>query len=172
MQNILIKHLRTFSKITYKPIIYKLWVVEEGMTLLLRKLKAEVDVAKLKRQGNFYLLYIGCGKNGNERLLRYHILDSNKFHVTGITNGRLSSLRQTICGLMGWKMSSAQKLVDSFFDDYCVVTYYETNLIGIKDEEKNLILENYLPLNYHYTKLSLSYIHRKILRDCKRKMRN
>lgn len=158
--------------ITNKPIIYKWWFRNEIVDQLLQGLSSEIKREKISCKGNYSLLYIGCGKNGHNRLIKYHILDSNKFHQKGVANGRLSSLRQTLCGLLGYEMSTACDKINSFIDENCKVEWYEVeNINDIKRMEKEEISKNYLPLNYHNTIGMLTPQHRKLLTELKKKVR-
>lgn len=84
------------KKITADPIVYKWWFKLDILKTLLLILDEEIEYNKIIIRNNYALLYVGSGINGHERLINYHILDKNNYHLKGIQNKRLSSLRQTI----------------------------------------------------------------------------
>jgi hypothetical protein len=159
------------AKITDKPIIYKWWFRETIVPRLLKKLKSEVQMNKIEYKDGFALLYVGRGKNGHDRLVRYHILDSSNFHKTGVKNGRLSSLRQTLCGLLGCKMSSGCATVNGFMDENCRVEWEIVDATQLLKREATEIRSHYLPLNSQHTKGILSSNHRRILATLKNHVR-
>ncbi|MBM3456470.1 MAG: hypothetical protein FJX80_15270 [Bacteroidetes bacterium] len=121
---------------------------------------------------NRCLLYIGKGVNGHDRLIKYHIFDSQNFHAKGVLNGRLPSLRQTICGLLELRMSTSKNQINYFIDLNCIVEFETCDLNELDQHESYKIKNSYLPLNYKDTKGILTPRHRKILSDCKKAMRN
>ena len=169
--------IRNSYNIPNSPIIYYWCFHEACISILLSKLSDQINYDKISQIVNlnngeiYWLLYIGKGKKGNERLKKYHILDSNNFHQTGIENGRLSSLRTTLCGLLDLPMSKSKKEIDDFIDENCIVQWAVCKLEELDTLEENLIKSNYLPLNYQNTKGILTKKHRKILRNCKSQMR-
>jgi hypothetical protein len=135
------------EKITNRPIIYKWWFKEEILPQLLKQLIHEVDMNRIEYKNGYGLLYIGRGKKGHARLINYHILDSSNFHEKGVDNGRLSSLRQTLCGLLGCKMRTGCETVNVFVDKNCKV---EWSIVGdsaaLLENESAEIKSHYLPL--------------------------
>lgn len=166
---------RLQTKITKDPIVYFWWFNDICIENLLFFLQNEIDLNRISKKtinGKVYnLLYVGKGKNGNERLIKYHILDSQDFHRTGIVNGRLSSLRQTLCGLLEYPMSTSKLLVNEFIDNNCIVEFQKCTLEELNDFENRMIVNNYLPLNHQNTKGILTEKHRKILTECKKRMK-
>lgn len=162
-------------KITKEPIVYYWWFKAACFDQLLGLLKAEIDFERIRVKeinGEAYgLLYIGKGKNGHDRLVKDHIHDSQNFHTTGIQNGRLSSLRQTLCGLLQLPMSTSKDAINNFMDNYCIVEFETCILQHIDTNEHEKISTNYLPLNYQNTKNILTSRHRKTLSECKKRMR-
>lgn len=161
-------------KITCQPIIYRWWFRDEVVPLLLAKLDSEISYERIIRRGGYSLLYIGSGIDGNGRLVKYHILDSGKFHSSGVQNGRLSSLRQTLCGLLGYAMSEGMEKINQFMDENCMVDWEEYPGVSKKDLnqiEKCIIQRNYLPLNWQHTRNTLTRRHRKLLTECKKMVR-
>jgi hypothetical protein len=162
-------------RITNEPIVYYLWFKKDCFDNLLNLLISEIDInrvlVKKINEEDYGLLYVGKGKNGNDRLVKYHIHDSQNFHKTGVQNGRLSSLRQTLCGLLQLQMSSSKNDINTFMDNNCIVEFESCILEQLDTIEHEKIISNYLPLNYQNTKNILTSRHRKILRDCKRSMR-
>lgn len=162
-------------KITNDPIVYYWWFKTSCFDNLLNKLYTEIDFERILTKeinGEFYgLLYIGKGKKGHDRLVNYHIYDSQNFHTTGVQNGRLSSLRQTLCGLLQFQMSLSKDDINSFMDNNCIVEFETCSLENLDSTEHFKITNNYLPLNYQNTKNILTFRHRKILSECKKSMR-
>ena len=163
------------TKITKEPIVYYWWFKTACFNQLLSLLDEELDNEKIviKEINNepFALLYIGKGKNGHDRLIKYHIHDSQNFHNTGVENRRLSSLRQTLCGLLQLPMSSSKLQINDFMDQNCFVEYETCSIDELDKLEHDNIKKNYLPLNYQNTKGILTSKHRKILSQSKKRMR-
>lgn len=163
------------TRITKEPIVYYWWFKTSCFTQLLSLPYEEIDNEKIViREINneaYGLLYIGKGKNGHDRLIKYHILDSQNFHNTGVENGRLSSLRQTLCGLLQLPMFSSKIHINEFMDQNCFVEYEICSLDELDKLEHDKIRNNYLPLNYQNTKGILTSKHRKILSQSKKRMR-
>jgi hypothetical protein len=163
------------TKITKEPIVYYWWFKTACFSQLLSLLDEELDNEKIviKEINNepYALLYIGKGKNGHDRLIKYHIHDSQNFHNTGVENGRLSSLRQTLCGLLQLPMSSSKLQINAFMDQNCFVEYETCRIDELDKLEHDKIKNNYLPLNYQNTKGILTFKHRKILSQSKKRMR-
>ncbi len=162
-------------RITTEPIVYYWWFKTTCFSQLLSLLSSEINleniVVKEINNEQFGLLYIGKGKNGNDRLIKYHIHDSQNFHSSGIENGRLSSLRQTLCGLLQLPMSSSKIQINDFIDQNCIVDYETCSLEKLDKHEHETLRRNYLPLNYQNTKGILSANHRKILTQSKKRMK-
>lgn len=162
-------------RITNKPIVYYWWFKTSCFEQLLALLKEEIDfgriVIKEIHQEPYGLLYIGKGKNGHDRLVKYHIHDSSNFHTKGVQNGRLSSLRQTLCGLLQLPMTSSKNAINSFMDDNCMVEFKTHVLESLDGIEKEEITNNYLPLNSQNTQRTLTTKHRTILSACKKRMK-
>jgi hypothetical protein len=162
-------------KITNGPIVYYWWFNIACFEQLFKFLRQEIDLNQIKikeiNEIHYGLLYIGKGKNGNDRLVKYHILDSQNFHTTGVKNGRLSSLRQTLCGLLNYPMSTSQNDIDKFIDENCLVDFNTCILEDLKNIENYEITNNYLPLNYQHTKGILTPQHRKLMTYCKKRMK-
>jgi len=163
------------TKITKEPIVYYWWFKTACFSQLLSLLDEELDNEKIviKEINNepYALLYIGKGKNGHDRLIKYHIHDSQNFHNTGVENRRLSSLRQTLCGLLQLPMSSSKLQINAFMDQNCFVEYETCRIDELNKLEHDKIKNNYLPLNYQNTKGILTFKHRKILSQSKKRMR-
>lgn len=162
-------------KITKEPIVYYWWFRKSCFNTLLNLLNEEIDFERilLKNISNeqYGLLYVGKGKNGHDRLIKYHIVDSQNFHTMGVENGRLSSLRQTLCGLLQIPMSTGKIEINDFMDENCFVEFDMTNFADLDSLEHHKIIQNYLPLNYQNTKGILTSKHRKILAQSKKSMR-
>jgi hypothetical protein len=162
-------------RITNEPIVYYWWFKKKCFDNLLNLLKPEIDFERIlirEINGETYgLLYIGKGKNGHDRLVKYHIHDSQNFHIKGVQNGRLSSLRQTLCGLLQLQMSSSKNEINNFMNNNCIVEFETCILQNLDTIEHKKITTNYLPLNYQNSKNILTSGHRKILSECKKRMR-
>jgi len=168
-----VKNLRSL-KISNDSIIYYWWFKSVILPDLLKDLPCDSNKIKYKiiDDDEYALLYIGKAINAHNRLVNYHILDKNNFHEKGIVNRRLSSLRQTLCGLLSLPMSSAKELINEFMDQNCYVEW--CFIISSKDLdnlETKCIRENYLPLNYQNTLGILSKEHRKKLKCLKKSVR-
>lgn len=161
--------------ITNEPIIYYWWFKYKCLNELLDKLIGVFPLDRLETKeihnDKYALLYIGQAKKGHERLVKYHILDSSNFHFSGVENGRLSSLRTTLCGLLNLPMSNSKSEINNFMDENCIVEWEVYTIEDLNRNEKGMIQSKYLPLNYQHTKGVLSKEHREILRKSKREMR-
>jgi hypothetical protein len=176
MESFEVKNIRENNiKITKEPIVYYWWFKTNVFNNLLSKLESEIEFEKVKLKNingtEYALLYIGQAKNGHDRLVKYHMLDYNNFHEKGVENGRLSSLRTTLCGLLDLPMSRSKNKVNDFMDESCVVEWENCTLEELNEFEQTKIKGNYLPLNYQHTKGILTFEHRKILRESKKRMR-
>lgn len=176
MEILEVKNIRENNiKISKEPIVYYWWFKTSVFNNLLSKLESEIEFEKVKLKTingiEYGLLYIGQAKNGHDRLVKYHMLDYNNFHEKGVENGRLSSLRTTLCGLLDLPMSKSKNEVNDFMDANCIVEYENCSLEELNEFEQIKIKGNYLPLNYQHTKGILTSEHRKILRESKKRMR-
>lgn len=176
MELLEVKNIREKNlKISKEPIIYYWWFKTSVFFDLLSKLESEIEFDKIKLQNfkgiEYGLLYIGQAKNGHDRLVKYHMLDDNNFHEKGVENGRLSSLRTTLCGLLDLPMSKSKNILNDFMDENCIVEYENCTLEKLNEFEQIKIKGNYLPLNYQHTKGILTSEHRRILRESKKRMR-
>lgn len=158
-------------EITQGPIVYFIWVKTEILDSLFATVRCHICIDKVKIKEGYSLVYIGKALNGSDRLLKYHILDFWNFHKKGVLNGRLSSLRQTICALMGWQMSDSKEQLEEFMDQYFAVEWLGVAPEGLRSVEVEKIKQNYLPLNYHHTGLYLSKAYRKVLTTLKKNVR-
>lgn len=165
-------------QITRNSIVYYWWFKLECLPTLLsnfEKGNCPVDLSKVRMHRfdniEFALLYVGKGKNGDGRLVKYHIHDSSDFHSKGVENGRLSSLRTTLCGLLNLPMSQSREAINHFMDEYCVVEWIEVDQETLDEIEQDRIRREYLPLNYQHTHGILSKEHRRILSSSKKAMR-
>ena len=145
-----------YIRITKEPIIYYWWFKTSCFNQLLSLLYEEIEVEKITTKEinneSFGLLYIGKGKNGHNRLIKYHIQDSQNFHAIGVENGRLSSLRQTLCGLLQLPMTLSKVEINDFMDQNCYVEFETCSLQELDKLEHNKIRNKYLPLNYQNTR--------------------
>jgi hypothetical protein len=138
------------TKITTAPIIYFWYFSKEDTKKLLEPLDSCIEFDKIKfiqiDGKDYFLLYIGKAKNGHQRLIDYHILDKANYHDKGVENKRLSSLRQTISGLLNIDMSKSKDSVDDVFNN-CYVDFKEVDEDILSKTEKEYIASYYLPLN-------------------------
>jgi hypothetical protein len=157
------------------PILYKWWFKKDAALKLITPLLDEISIEKIvKVTANnieYWMLYVGIGINGHQRLIEYHILDKNKFHERGVINGRLSSLRQTISGLLFIHMSKSKKVIDEFIDSNCLIEFDEVSIEKISTLEKVTIQHEYPVLNYMGTKLIFTKSHRRILTALKKQVK-
>jgi hypothetical protein len=162
-------------KITKEPIVYYWWFKTSCFNQLLSLLFEEIEDEKIATKEinneSYGLLYIGKGKNGHDRLIKYHIHDSQNFHNSGVESGRLSSLRQTLSGLLQLQMSLSKIAINDFMDQNCFVEFETCSLQELDKLEHEKIKNNYLPLNYQNTIGILTSKHRKILSQSKKLMR-
>jgi hypothetical protein len=176
MESLKVKFIRENElKITKEPIVYYWWFKTNIFGNLLSKLETEIEFERIELKKindiEYGLLYIGQAKNGNDRLVKYHMLDYSNFHQKGVENGRLSSLRTTLCGLLDLPMSESKIAINEFMDENCIVEWENCTLSELNEFEQTKIKGNYLPLNYQHTKGVLTSKHRKILSESKKRMR-
>lgn len=165
------------EKITNQPIIYYWWFKVSVLKILLEDNQLDYDFLKLKikelNSQNYALLYIGKAKKGNERLVDYHILDKGNFHKEKtVLNGRLSSLRQTLCGLLHLNMISAKQNINEFMDKNCFVEWSEVIDDDLSNCERAILQKNYLPLNCHHQTHNFEKNYRRILSSLKKQFKN
>jgi hypothetical protein len=172
--------VKSLSHITYaqrkvpkRPIVYRWWFKGPSARALLKPFKNEVKIREIEKRNGYWLLYIGRGKNGYERLVKWHILDTSNFHrKKTVKSGRLSSLRQTICGLKKRRMSSSRDWVSAFMRSNCKVEWDELKKgKELFEQEREEIESHYLPLNFQHTTNKLTSAHRGILSKLKRQMK-
>lgn len=156
-------------------IIYYFWFNKNCFNELFKLLEEVIDYSKIKikkfNEEEYGLLYIGETKIGYKRLIEWHILDSQNLHEKGVINKTLSSLRQTLCGLLELEMSKSREKITNFFLKNCIIEYEECEKDKLKEIEKEKIKSFYLPLNYQHTSKNLTKRHREILSDSKNKQR-
>jgi hypothetical protein len=178
MEGKFVKEIRENNlKITKNSIVYYWWFKESILPDLLNENGLLFDELKLKvreiKKEKYVLLYIGKGKNGQGRLVDYHILDKGSFHrLKTVLNGRLSSLRQTLCGLLNLQMTAAKKQINDFMDENCFVEYKEVENIHLDKIEQKIIVENYLPLNYQHQSHNFPREYRRQLTYLKHNVKN
>ena len=171
------KNYIKLSEFRFMPetIIYYFWFNKNCFKELFKLLEEVIDYSKIKikkfNEEEYGLLYIGETEKGYERLIQWHILDSQNLHEKGVINKRLSSLRQTLCGLLELEMSKSREKITNLFLENCIIEYEECEKDKLKKTEKEKIQSFYLPLNYQHTTKNLTKRHREILTDCKNKQR-
>lgn len=133
------------------PVIYQWWFRADAVSNLLRQIGEDSQKPGIVRErirGKVYLaLYVGKGKSCRERF-SWHIRQHHDERT--VRHGFLSTLRQTLCGLLGVNAVGGEEAVNSFMDKYCVLEW--TCYPGISPAdlgklEIERISAGYFPLN-------------------------
>lgn len=133
------------------PVIYQWWFHANAAAVVLTQIGEDVQNPRIlhdRIDGEDYLaLYAGKGKSCRQRF-DWHI--RQKQDARTVRHGFLSTLRQTICGLLGINAVDNEALVNSFIDCNCVLDW--TCYPGLSPAElgaleKERILSGYFPLN-------------------------
>lgn len=134
-----------------EPVIYQWWFRADAAALVLRQIGEDPENVKIqhdKIKGKDYLaLYVGKGKSCRERF-SWHIRQHHDERT--VRHGFLSTLRQTICGLLGVNAVGNEDAVNTFIDQYCVLDwtcYPGISPVDLGKLEKERILAGYFPLN-------------------------
>lgn len=161
-----VKKLRINSSvIDSKPGIYRCWFKKSCVGTLLKPISGMINMAKLQCctfQGTEYVaLYCGESKDVHQRIL-WHI---NQNHTSSVVNsGFLSTLRQTICALLGMNMTNATKDIDAFMDENCLFEWDYTNTEEEAGRiERDELEKNYYPLNIQHNKAVSKETQKKIV---------
>lgn len=133
------------------PVIYMWWFRRDGASAILRAVGENVDNVNIlhdKIDGADYLaLYVGKGKSCRQRF-DWHIRQHHDERT--VRHGFLSTLRQTLCALMGVNAVDGEAVVNRFIDLNCYLDW--TCYPDISEEELSKLEEakiasGYFPLN-------------------------
>lgn len=146
-----ISHLRTLIK---SPGIYVWWFKEEAAWQLLKPLEP-VDHSRLARRtidGEPYVaLYFGISRDLCGRI-RWYV--AQKHTPSAISREFLSTLRLTICALLGLPASVAEQAVNDFMDANCYLSFaHVPTFAEAEAEEADELSTNYYPLNLQGNKV-------------------
>lgn len=148
-----VKNLRRQITDANSPVLYKWWFKHDGKLFDIF-VEHNVDKEKLEKKVidgvDYYALYVGIGRSCISRF-RWHIIPSVHHTPSAAEAGTISTLRQTLCALMGIKMVKGEQYVNNYIDSNCVI---EWNTLSpnisreeLKSEEKKTIQGGYYPLN-------------------------
>lgn len=116
----------------------------------------------------YWALYFGISKDMLNRA-KWHILQ--KHTLSTVINGALSTLRQTLSGLLGNRMTESENIVNQFIDDNCYWEWeYDTNPKLRESEELSSGTKCY-PLNIQENR-TVSKIVLKRLKEVRRQYKN
>lgn len=112
-----------FAEIKPESGFYVWWFPHEEAKALIEPLKEFIDADKLRKVQveqidgkTYYALYFGIAskKGGLLQRIKWHTAEINPHTAACVRHRTLSTLRQTICGLMGWPMvgTETQEKVD------------------------------------------------------------
>ena len=112
-----------FAEIKPESGFYVWWFPQEEANALIEALKEFIDADKLRKVQveqidgkTYYALYFGIAskKGGLLQRIKWHTAEINPHTAACVRSRTLSTLRQTICGLMGLPMvgTETQKKVD------------------------------------------------------------
>ena len=161
-----VKKLRINSSvIDSKPGIYRCWFKKSCVGTLLKPINGLINMTELQHCSfedvDYVALYCGESKDVHQRIL-WHI--SQNHTQSAVNSGFLSTLRQTICALMGMNMTNATKKINDFMDEKCLFEWEYTNTV--KDAKRKEIVElknNYYPLNIQHNKAVSNDTQKKIV---------
>lgn len=136
------------------PGIYAWWFKEEAAWQLLKPLEP-VDHSRLARRTidgePCVALYFGISRDLRSRI-RWHV--AQKHTPSAISKGFLSTLRLTICALLGLPASVAEQAVNDFMDANCYISFaHVPTLAEAEAEEAEELSTNYYPLNLQGNKV-------------------
>ena len=144
----------------------------QAQTLLAKLPLTQEELTKIqerKIEGECYLaLYFGISKDMLARA-KWHILQ--KHTLSAVRNGTLSTLRQTLSGLLKNRMTESENVVNQFIDDNC---YWEWEYDADPKlrESKELSSDNECyPLNIQEN-MTVSKIVLKQLKEVRRHYKN
>lgn len=148
-----VKNLRRQITDANSPVLYKWWF-KYDKRIWDKFVSNGIDTARLEVRNidgeDYYALYVGIGTSCISRF-RWHIIPSVPHTPSAAKAGTISTLRQTLCALMGIKMVKGEQYVNNYIDSNCVI---EWNTLSpnisreeLKSEEKKTIQGGYYPLN-------------------------
>ena len=117
-----------FAEIKPESGFYVWWFPQEEANALIEPLKEFIDADKLRKVQveqidgkTYYALYFGIAskKGGLLQRIKWHTAAINPHTAACVRHRTLSTLRQTICGLMGWPMAGeqTQRLVNDIISE-------------------------------------------------------
>lgn len=144
-----------YCNIPTEPGVYRWWFPKEIAEKLLLPLEC-VDNKSIDKDDvngeQYWCLYLGISKNLRQRI-RWHI--AQKHTRSAVDSGYLSTLRKTISALLDSKKNpmeteqAVNKVLDECYWDWeTMPTHPEA-----KKKEKEILSENYLPLNIQDNKV-------------------
>lgn len=148
-----VKKLRSRINAADSPVFYKWWFKHDGRLFDIF-VEHNVDKEKLEKKFidgvEYYALYIGIARSCISRF-RWHIIPSVHHNSSTVKARTISTLRQTLCALMGVKMVKGEQYVNKYIDSNCVIEWNtllpNTSMEDLKSEEKKSIQGGYYPLN-------------------------
>ena len=136
---------------TGDPVIYQWWFRSDGASTLLAAIGEDQKNMKIARDiidGYEYLgLYAGKGKSCRQRF-DWHIRQHHDART--VRHGFLSTLRQTLCALLGYNAVDAECVVNDFIDKFCYLDwtcYPGCSKDQLSKLEEDRIHKGYFPLN-------------------------
>ena len=161
-------------RVDKRPGIYRWWFEEEVARKLLDKAfhdavdYSRIDVRTIGCK-RYLALYFGISKDMRGRF-KWHACQHHS--ASTVKHGTLSTLRHTLCALLGVDMSAGEGCVNSFMDTNCL---WEWEYVGsqqeAEDREKKELSTVYYPLNIQNNKaVSKELIQRlkKLRKRCKK----
>lgn len=161
LNNIPVSHLRKLiavrqlgTVVDKSPGIYVWWFKEEAAWQLLKPLEP-VDHSRLARRTingePCVALYFGISRDLRSRI-RWHV--AQKHTPSAISKGFLSTLRLTICALLGLPASVAEQAVNDFMDANCYISFAHMLMLAETEaKEADELSTNYYPLNLQGNKV-------------------
>lgn len=159
------------SPIKKVPGIYRWWFDADATNRLLSELKFK-DFHKLMYREidgtKYYALYFGISNDMRGRA-NWHICQSHS--TSQIKHGTLSTLRQTLSGLLGIDMSKSRQCINDLMDNSCYLEYdYVSDPKTYEGQELKGYNNYAYPLNIQENKTIDKY-HIKLLKDLRKKHR-
>ena len=109
------------SGITNRSGVYCWWFRRDAAETLIANIPlTESETKRISKRiisnDEYWALYFGISKDMLNRA-KWHILQ--KHTLSAVRNGRLSTLRQTLSGLLKNRMTESENVVNQFIDDNC-----------------------------------------------------
>lgn len=148
-----VKNLRRQITDANSPVLYKWWFKCDGklFDIFVEHKIYKKNLEKKVIDGvDYYALYVGIGRSCISRFC-WHIIPSVHHTPSAVKAGTISTLRQTLCALMGIKMVKGEQYVNNYIDSNCVIEWNtlspNISMEELKSEEKKTIQGGYYPLN-------------------------